>query len=103
MVKKAWHGKTGTVNCFGRCKIKYDALVNYIEKEHFVEHDKSRTHSGTERYWVFEVDGAALAFRYHDITEELYVGSNQELDCPGEIAAQYVPVLFEKEKGEMWK
>ncbi|TQV67012.1 hypothetical protein FKG94_26450 [Exilibacterium tricleocarpae] len=103
MVKKVWQGKTGAVICFGRCKIKYEELVKHIEKEHFVESDTSRTHSGTERYWVFEVNGTALAFRYHDLTEELYVGSNQEFDHPDEIAAQYIPVPFEKETGEMWK
>lgn len=102
-IKKMWTGKTGVVNCFGRSKIKYDELIEYLNTEHFVEDDPSRTHSGTERYWVFEIsDGVALAFKYHDITEELLVGSNDSLTEPYNIVSEFIPIPFEKEFGEMW-
>jgi len=103
MIKTIWKGKTGIVNCFGRCKIKYSEVLKYLEKEHFVESDASRTHSGTERYWVFNENGVALAFCYYDATGELYVGSNQKLEFPDKIAAQYIPISLNKETGEMWR
>ena len=103
VIKKLWSGQTGVVNCFGRLKIKYDELISYLNEEHFVEDDPTRTHSGTERYWVFEVaDGVALAFKYHDLTEELLVGSNYSLKDPFITLSEFIPIPFEKESGEMW-
>ena len=101
--RKLWNRKTGPITCFGRCKAKYNEVIKHLGKEHFVEDDPTRTHSGTERYWVFEIcEGVALAFQYHDVTEELYIGSNKELDKPYDIAYQFIPFSLEKVNGEMW-
>ena len=75
----------------------------HLEKEHFIEDDPTRTHSGTERYWVFETrDGVALAFQYHDITNELLAGSNRKLKDPLSVAFAFLPVSLEEINGTMW-
>ncbi|WP_395378160.1 hypothetical protein [Marinicella sp. W31] len=98
-----WKGRTGKVYAKRRAYIDLNEVKQSIGQEHYIEEDASNTHSGIERYWVFEVEkGFALAFLYLDEKEELYIGSNQEEDLHMEILEQFVSFPSEKTEGLIW-
>lgn len=74
---KAWMGKTGPVHSFGTCDIDEASAKAALGEPHFVENDPVRTHSGTEMYWVFEMEtGSALVFWFHQIANRLFIATN---------------------------
>lgn len=101
---KRWFGRTGVVRAVGQWKISLEETLRFLGDAHFVEEDPSRTHSGTERVWVYELSNSlALAFRYHDETQELFVGSNRVLDEIDAVAHQFIPIEFDEVSGVMWE
>lgn len=100
---KRWEGKTGTVKCFGKCVINESDVIRSLGEPHFVEDDPTRTRSGTEMYWAFETeDGDALAFTFHQIIEELYVGTNGDQAGCKEIVDRQFQIPFLPEHGVLW-
>ena len=76
---KRWLGKTGKVFAEKQSKVKLNDVRKWLGKEHFIESDPLSTHSGIERYWVFDVgSGLALCFKYLDPIETLMIGSNKD-------------------------
>ena len=86
---KTWSGKTGAVHCFGECSIDEGAAKNMLGVPHHVEDDPTRTHSGTELYWVFETDdGDALVFRFHQIIGQMLIGTTGDKTVAERIVAR---------------
>lgn len=74
---KKWIGKTGPVHSFGVCDIDEVHVKAALGQPQSVEDDPTRTHSGTEMYWVFETEnGDALAFRFHQIIGQLFMATS---------------------------
>ncbi len=103
-VRKKWvGGRTGPIQSLGKWNISLVEVECFLGDPHFVENDPSRTHSGTERFWAFELSASvALAFRFHDLIEELYVGSNAAVDDIGAIIADFIPIEFVESSGLLW-
>lgn len=99
-----WPGKTGKVDCFGVIQIDYEKLVNKLGVEHLTESDPGNTHSGVERYWAFELDSdTVLAFRFHDLLNSLYVGSNKDITNPIETVKNIFDLNLESASGKLWE
>ena len=102
--EKAWDRKTGAVHCIGQCEISDANLINYLGKEHYTETDPLSTHSGVERFWVFEVEqDIALAFQYADMKKILNIGLNKDIEDPKNVVKKFLPVSYEASSGLMWE
>jgi len=98
-----WIGNTGEIHAIGEVEIQLATVESYLHAAHYVESDPMRTHSGVERFWVFEVqEGVALAFWFHDIGSRLYIGSNnlEKLNL-AEVSVVF-PESYDPISGRLW-
>ena len=97
-------GKTGKIFAKETAIAELSEVIKWLGEEHFIETDSTRTPSGTERYWVFDVgEGLALAFLYSDITNELLIGTNQDGVLHSKLKERFIPSLkTTATQGVMW-
>jgi len=101
---KKWDSKTGAVFAKRICQIELKKLVDTLGREHYVEADPTRTASGIERYWIFEISpDLALAFHYSDCKQELLIGENRQGEIHPKILERFFPYPTKKTQGLMWE
>ena len=99
-----WKGKTGTVFAKVECKADLTDVRASLGDEHYIETDPTRTHSGIERFWVFDVgDNVALAFQYFDLINLLLVGTNQKGNIHPKLLQRFISFKTKPTKGVMWQ
>ncbi len=101
---RKWSGKTGKMYALGCCNVNYEVLINILLTEHYIEDDLTRTFSGIERYWVFELStNIAIGFIYSDIKKELFTGTNDIHKISLDKVMNFFPFPFEESQGILWE
>jgi hypothetical protein len=99
-----WEGKTGTVYAKKECDVCLEEVLACLGEEHYIETDPSRTHSGIERFWIFDAgNGLALAFQYLDPIGKLFIGINQEGNIHPKLLQRFISFPTKATTGVMWQ
>jgi hypothetical protein len=103
-MSKVWVGKTGKVFAVRKCTIELDRVKECIGEPHHIETDPTRTHSGIERYWVFDVgQDLALCFHYLDPIKLLLIGTNREGFIHTKVLERFITFNTGQAEGLMWE
>lgn len=104
MLHKKWESKTGPVECVGKWALALPLVEQYLPEPHYIETDTLKTHSGRELYWLFELErDTVLAFRFHEVSQELYVGVNRETKDLEKVLSKIIPMECIPVRGLMWE
>ena len=100
---KRYDRKTGAVYCFGECDIDETDVRATLGEPHAIEDDPTRTHSGTEMYWVFETGhDQALAFSFHQIIGRLFIATNGDSAAAAEEVEKNFGIAYVASHGRLW-
>lgn len=103
-MSKKWTRKTGVVYAKRQCHIPLERVCECIGQAHYIETDPLKTHSGHERFWVFDVgNDLALCFQYFDPIGKLIIGTNKQSNIHIKILERFVDFQTENCNGIMWE